>query len=155
MAIVVAALLFLLFLTLGGVISWLVYVYVFSYVKLGVSILKYIPQAYYNFKRKSTEGWSIGNILLDFTGGVLSFLQMVFDSINSGNWGLIWGDFVKVGLAILSIFFDVLFIVQHYILYNPKKRENYEKMQDEKESSDGNVIEAIPMSTGQELQSDV
>lgn len=29
-----------------------------------------------NWKRKSTVGWSIGNILLDFTGGSFSLLQM-------------------------------------------------------------------------------
>ena len=29
-----------------------------------------------NFKRKSTVGWSIGNVLLDFTGGSFSLLQM-------------------------------------------------------------------------------
>lgn len=102
--------------------------YVFSYVKLGASILKYIPQAYFNYKRKSTEGWSIGNILLDLSGGILSFLQMVLDSIYSGNWGVIWGDIVKIGLAFLSIFFDLLFIVQHYVLYKPKKNAVYTDM---------------------------
>lgn len=37
-----------------------------------------------NFKRKSTEGWSIGNVLLDFSGGVLSFLQMFVVAFSSG-----------------------------------------------------------------------
>ena len=31
-----------------------------------------------NYRRKSTVGWSIGNILLDFTGGSLSILQVSF-----------------------------------------------------------------------------
>ena len=31
-------------------------------------------QVYLNFRRKSTVGWSIGNVLLDFTGGSLSIL---------------------------------------------------------------------------------
>lgn len=31
---------------------------------------------YWNYQRKSTKGWSIFNILMDLTGGVLSFLQM-------------------------------------------------------------------------------
>lgn len=43
-------------------------------------------QAYMNYKRKSTEGWSIGNVLLDFTGGVLSILQMILQSYNNGNF---------------------------------------------------------------------
>lgn len=35
-----------------------------------------------NYQRKSTVGWSIGNILCDFTGGVFSVLQMVLDAYN-------------------------------------------------------------------------
>ena len=37
-----------------------------------------------NFRRKSTLGWSIGNVLLDFTGGSLSLLQMFLLAYNSG-----------------------------------------------------------------------
>jgi cystinosin len=32
--------------------------------------------------RKSTEGWSIGLVLLDFFGGVANFLQMSMQSID-------------------------------------------------------------------------
>lgn len=38
-----------------------------------------------NFTRKSTVGWSIGNILLDFTGGLANYLQMVIQSIDQRN----------------------------------------------------------------------
>ena len=41
-------------------------------------------QVYMNFKLKSTIGWSIGGILLDFTGGVFSILQMFLISYNYG-----------------------------------------------------------------------
>lgn len=41
-------------------------------------------QAYMNFYYKSTEGWSIGNVLLDFTGGCFSLLQMFLQSYNNG-----------------------------------------------------------------------
>jgi hypothetical protein len=34
--------------------------------------------------RKSTEGWSIGLVLLDFFGGVANFLQMSMQSIDQG-----------------------------------------------------------------------
>lgn len=40
-----------------------------------------------NFCRKSTEGWSIGNVLLDFTGGSFSLLQMFLQSYNNGKAG--------------------------------------------------------------------
>jgi len=74
-----------------------------------------------NFKLKSTEGWSIGNVLLDFTGGSLSILQMFLLAYNNDDWDSIFGDFTKFGLGAISILFDVLFIVQHYCLYPPKK----------------------------------
>ena len=69
------------------------------------------------FRRKSTAGWSIGNILLDFTGGSLSILQMFLISYNNDDWGSIFGDPTKFGLGLFSILFDVLFMVQHYGLY--------------------------------------
>lgn len=37
-----------------------------------------------NYKRQSTDGWSIGNVLLDFSGGILSILQMIIQSHNNG-----------------------------------------------------------------------
>ena len=43
-----------------------------------------LAQAYMNFHYKSTEGWSIGNVLLDFTGGSFSLLQMFLQSYNNG-----------------------------------------------------------------------
>ncbi|KAE8293885.1 Cystinosin [Larimichthys crocea] len=88
-----------LFLAVAKQITWLDYLYYFSYIKLAVTLIKYVPQtitvlvarlavfqAYMNYRRKSTEGWSIGNVLLDFTGGVLSILQMILQSYNNGNY---------------------------------------------------------------------
>lgn len=37
-----------------------------------------------NYRRKSTEGWSIGNVLLDFTGGSFSLIQMFLEAFNNG-----------------------------------------------------------------------
>lgn len=37
-----------------------------------------------NFYYKSTKGWSIGGVLLDFTGGSFSLLQMFLQSYNNG-----------------------------------------------------------------------
>jgi len=41
-------------------------------------------QAIMNFCRKSTDGFSIGNILLDFLGGVTNYGQMAVQSIDQG-----------------------------------------------------------------------
>lgn len=48
--------------------DWLDFLYILSYMKLCITIIKGLPQAYLNYKRKSTSGWSIHNILCDFTG---------------------------------------------------------------------------------------
>ena len=37
-----------------------------------------------NYKRKSTLGWSIGNVILDFIGGLFSILQMCILAYNHG-----------------------------------------------------------------------
>lgn len=52
-----------------------------GYFKLSISFLKYLPQLYWNYQRKSTKGWSIANIILDLTGGLLSFGQMALEAI--------------------------------------------------------------------------
>ncbi|XP_078411662.1 cystinosin isoform X2 [Cetorhinus maximus] len=77
-------------------------------------------EAYLNYQRKSTVGWSIGNVLLDFTGGSFSIVQMFLQSYNNDEWLLIFGDTTKFGLGLFSVLFDVFFIVQHYCLYRHK-----------------------------------
>uniref|UniRef100_A0A8C4QTW3 Cystinosin, lysosomal cystine transporter n=1 Tax=Eptatretus burgeri TaxID=7764 RepID=A0A8C4QTW3_EPTBU len=73
-----------LFLTIDQKISWFDYLTSFSLIKLGITLVKYIPQAHLNYTRKSTAGWSIGNVLLDSTGGVFSLMQMLLQAYNSG-----------------------------------------------------------------------
>ncbi|GCB80298.1 cystinosin-like [Scyliorhinus torazame] len=109
-----------LFVTVADKITWLQYLYYFSYIKLVITLIKYIPQVYMNYRRKSTVGWSIGNVLLDFTGGSLSIVQMFLQSYNNDEWLLIFGDPTKFGLGLFSIMFDIIFIVQHYCLYQHK-----------------------------------
>uniref|UniRef100_U5EI65 Cystinosin homolog n=1 Tax=Corethrella appendiculata TaxID=1370023 RepID=U5EI65_9DIPT len=98
-------------------LHWLDFIYNLSYIKLSITLIKYVPQAIMNYKRKSTIGWSIENVLLDFTGGILSMLQMILNAYNYDDWISIFGDPTKFGLGLFSVLFDVLFIVQHYVLY--------------------------------------
>jgi len=44
-----------------------------GYGKLTITLIKYTPAVYRNYERKSTQGWSIVNILLDLVGGLFSF----------------------------------------------------------------------------------
>ncbi|CAL8102951.1 unnamed protein product [Orchesella dallaii] len=98
-------------------ISWLTFLTWCSYVKLVITLIKYVPQAYLNWYRKSTSGWSIGNVLLDFTGGIFSLTQMIFIAFNHNDWASFFGDLTKFGLGFFSILFDIFFMVQHYVLY--------------------------------------
>lgn len=126
-----------------SIVHWLDFLYVCSYIKLCITLIKYMPQAIMNYRRKSTSGWSIGNVLLDFTGGWLSILQMMINAYNYGkrhssdyrfrqsqsqfsfffffncadDWASIFGDPTKFGLGLFSVMFDILFMVQHYVLY--------------------------------------
>ncbi|GAA5823364.1 hypothetical protein JCM5353_008250 [Sporobolomyces roseus] len=88
-----------------------------SWIKLYISFSKYVPQVKLNYQRKSTVGWSIENILLDLTGGTLSLAQLVLDSWISHDWNGITGNPGKLGLSVLTLGFDFIFILQHFVLY--------------------------------------
>lgn len=97
-----------------GVVAWLDFLYVLSYMKLVMTVLKYIPQAYLNYLRKSTTGWSVFNVILDFSGGVFSISQILLDSFLSGHWAGILGFLTKLVLGIITLIFDTIFLLQHY-----------------------------------------
>ncbi len=107
--------------------SWLtkdtLQVYAVGFVKLVLTVVKYIPQAWANYQQKSTTGWSINQVLLDVIGGVLSIAQLVIDSSLQSDWSGLTGNPVKLGLGNISILFDILFMVQHYLLYKGNKLE--------------------------------
>ncbi|KAH9244476.1 hypothetical protein BASA81_018114, partial [Batrachochytrium salamandrivorans] len=86
-------------------------------VKMAITLIKYTPQAVLNFQRKSTAGWSINNVLLDLTGGVLSLVQLAIDTGCPSDWIGITGNPTKFGLGTISILFDLFFMYQYYVLY--------------------------------------
>ena len=91
-----------------------------GYSKSFISFVKYVPPALMNYRRKSTVGWSITNMLLDFTGGLLSILQQVVDSIRLKDPTIFSRNIPKLILGLESVMFDVIFIVQHYVLYTDR-----------------------------------
>ncbi|KAK9739196.1 PQ loop repeat [Popillia japonica] len=99
---------------------WLDFIYMCSYVKLVLTLTKYIPQAYMNYRRKSTVGWNIYNVVADFTGGLFSINQMFLNAHNFDEWESLLQNPTKFWLGIVSICFDVVFLIQHYILYRDK-----------------------------------
>lgn len=109
-----------------GVWHGLDYLYSLSAVKVLISLVKYVPQVILNIQRQSTVGWSIWQILLDLTGGLLSDIQLVGDTwatLSSPRTAgtvvqaVLTGNPAKLALGTLSMTFDVVFLVQHYILY--------------------------------------
>ncbi|KAK5141632.1 hypothetical protein LTR04_002530 [Oleoguttula sp. CCFEE 6159] len=106
--------------------------YALSAIKLIITVYKYTPQVRTNYLQQSTHGWSIWQILLDLTGGVLSFAQLLTDSALQRNWSGITGNPIKVGLAGVSAGFDLIFIVQHYWLYAGGKEKTLDAEEEER-----------------------
>jgi len=119
----------MLIVTLAGGISWFSvgstnhfnFLEFLGDCKLFISFVKYVPQAYLNFSRESTVGWPVQNVLLDLSGGVGSLIQQSIDAYNNDNIGIFTANIPKLFLAIESICFDLLFLVQHFILYKGNK----------------------------------
>jgi len=98
--------------------AYLDIIYSLQYLKLLLTLYKYIPQVLTNHARRSTLGFSIGTILCDATGGVLSLLQLAIDSaLTDDARAGVSGNPVKVGLGLITLFYDGVFLVQHYVLY--------------------------------------
>eukprot|EP00850_Spirogloea_muscicola_P017453 SM000150S01712 [mRNA] locus=s150:183852:187090:- [translate_table: standard] len=117
--------------TVLGAVSgaWLWLVTFFSYLQLTMTAIKYMPQigsamlqAYMNYRRRSTVGWSISNILLDLTGAVAALLQMLVFAIDQRSFENFSGNVGKLGLSLETLGFDLLFVVQHYMLYPDSSR---------------------------------
>ncbi|KAI5809127.1 PQ loop repeat-domain-containing protein [Peziza echinospora] len=98
--------------------QWLDVVYYLGHIKLATSVVKYYPQARLNYLNQSTVGWSIHKCALDFTGSVLSLVQLGIDaSLTPGGLRSVVGNPLKFCLGFVSVGFDVVFGWQHWVLY--------------------------------------
>ncbi|EDU50204.1 cystinosin [Pyrenophora tritici-repentis] len=120
--------------------AWIDVINTLGYVKLLTVLVKYIPQAWVNYKHKSTAGWSIYPMLLDFAGGWLSLAQLCIDSALENDWGGVTGNPVKFGLGNITIVFDIIFMIQHYVLYRHVEK-NKEEDEEERQRLVGNELE--------------
>lgn len=98
-------------------VSILGLIYIIGSIKIGVTLVKYIPQVLLNYTRKSTEGWSVLNVTLDLAGGLMSLGQVLLVCSVSGDWSRVTGNPITIGLALISIAFDLVFTAQHYVWY--------------------------------------
>ena len=79
---------------------------------------------YLNAKRKSTEGFPIAGVWMDFTGGVLSIVQMLIYCVIDNDNAQLTGNPPKLALALESLLFDIIFIFQHYILFAKANKQD-------------------------------
>lgn len=62
-------------------------------------------------------------MLLDFGGGFFSFIQIIIKAAYLGGSVLGGGggfNIVKFLLSVIAMFFDLIFMFQHYVLYRDK-----------------------------------
>ena len=110
------------------------FVTLFSYLQLAFTTFKYFPQMMHNFRRKTCFGWSLGMVALDMSGSVLSLLQMVLQSLADGTTSNFLGDPGKWGLSVLSVVYDLVFVIQ-YCVYGSTPSEG--DLQREQMHTDG------------------
>jgi len=63
--------------------------------------------------------------MLDFTGSIASFTQAVIDDEDGKTPEL---NKLKVILAVVVAFYDVILLYQHFVLYGDKKKTNEESL---------------------------
>ena len=54
-------------------------------------------------------------------GGLANYAQMMVQSIDQGSWVNFYGNIGKLLLSLVFVFFDLVFICQHYLIYLGKK----------------------------------
>lgn len=85
-----------------------------AFVKIIISLIKYLPQVIYNYRRKSMYGISRLQIMFDLLGALFAFCEFylknelpLLEAINA-NRG-------KIGITIVTSIFSTIFWVQIYI----------------------------------------
>lgn len=110
-----------------GKLMWIYVLYYLSLGKLLITVIKYSPQVYLNWRNKNTRGWSIVQVFPDLGGAVFSLIQMMIVSVNTRDWNTCFGNPTKLFLAVLTIVYDSIFIAQHFVIY----RENNKRLERE------------------------
>ena len=138
--VVTTALVIVAHLGLSENIGWFQILLMGSYIKVGSSVIKYIPQVLLNYKRKCTLGYAIdmGNnyfdikkvisisAILDLSGGTACYLQVIVQSVNANglfkssynffnsfiDMTIVTGNSGKLGIGLVSVFFDIILLTQ-------------------------------------------
>lgn len=118
-------------------IGWFQVLTFASYIKVGSSVIKYMPQVYLNWKRKCTLGFAIDMALLDISGGTACYVQTLVQYVNANDTSIVTGNIGKIGIGFVSCFFDVILLMQHFCLYGKNNQARLLEMaEEEKEPLD-------------------
>jgi hypothetical protein len=82
---------------------------------------------------RSTIGWSIENVVLDFIGGLCSLAQSIVDAVHANNMYLILGNPIKLALGLISLIFDIVFIFQYFYYKNQETLQASEPLLEDTE----------------------
>nr|ADN34140.1 lysosomal cystine transporter family protein [Cucumis melo subsp. melo] len=82
--------------------SWLWLISMFNSIQVFMTLIKCSPQAFMNFSRKSTVGFSIDPIVLDLIGGVTTLVQMSVQSIDQVLFSVRFEDVNVTNIFILA-----------------------------------------------------
>ncbi|CAL4067522.1 unnamed protein product, partial [Meganyctiphanes norvegica] len=58
-------------------VQWLDFLYFISYIKLFITLIKYIPQTFYNYRRSSGTRWAVCSFAVGVDGGSVQLGQML------------------------------------------------------------------------------
>ncbi|KAH3664288.1 hypothetical protein OGAPHI_004640 [Ogataea philodendri] len=108
-----------------GALYWVDLLTSLGLVKILMSVCKNIPQVLYNYNRKSTHGWPIQMVWLDFAGSLFSFAQLALDAYIAGDIRAIFNNLPKLLLSMEVALADFVFFVQHYLLYYQRDVAQY------------------------------
>ena len=108
--------------------------YFFSYLKMFSTLSKYLPQIYFNFRRKTTKGFSMDAMVLDFFGGLFLTAQQIVDCMDEGNMSPITGNLVKVLLGVFSMINNLILILQK-LIYGRRQNNIQNNLEIENEKS--------------------
>jgi len=101
--------------------------------KVFINMIKYLPQIHSNYIRKSTKGWSIFNVICDILGGSFclaqNYIELSLMPHFLGHQTVAAPkrtNFSKILLGCLSVFFDSIFLFQHFKLYSNNNSDEAE-----------------------------
>jgi len=93
--------------------------------KVLISVTKYAPLVYWNYSRKSTEGFSSIAFMFDLAGGSFSMLHALLCFWTGETETL---NIPKLSLSAVTVFYDLVLLYQHFILYGRRSKRSHSSL---------------------------